>query len=71
MKKAIIGFAVALGIACANPGEAHEAKADQCYEDEVIVWTEDDHDACVALDDMFEMDGRITWYREDERKLDS
>ena len=38
-----------------------------CFEDEAAVWHETGHDRCVALDDMFELDGYILWYLEDER----
>jgi hypothetical protein len=36
-------------------------------EDEIIVWTEDAHDACVPLDNLWQAeDGSIVWDKSDE-----
>ena len=50
LASAIAGGALALTLAAAVSPDAGPA----CFEDEVIVWTGDDHTACVALDDLTE-----------------
>lgn len=38
------------GPSLSHPHESHTNRP--CYEDEAIFWTGDDHDKCIALDDL-------------------
>lgn len=63
----VLGLLAALASAIS---QGHAPSATHCYEDEVIVWTGDEHGACVALDHLWydTTTGTVHWYQEDERR---